>query len=152
MNKTIASMLAVLLVLLSAADAIPPIAAEYYGTVTMDNNFVLEGTNVSIYDDNGNLCGSGFVRQQGEFGFISCNGDDPSTSQDEGAGKGENVTISVNGTNTAIARWFEGSINQLELDVKPVKVKSSIPEGIMLLPLIPIFAIIAAYLYANRKL
>jgi hypothetical protein len=58
----------------------------------------------------------------------------------------------LNGTYAGTAPWFEGSINQLEINVKPVKLQASLPAGIFLLPLIPIMAIIAAYLYISRKL
>ncbi|MFH1182235.1 MAG: hypothetical protein V1702_04710 [Candidatus Woesearchaeota archaeon] len=152
MNKTKTAMIVIFLAMMNLATAMPPIASEYFGTVTINSYFAEQGTNVSIYDNDGNLCGSGLVKQEGQFGFISCNGDDISTAQDEGASKGEDVTIMVNGTNAGAASWFEGSINQLEIDVKPAQVKASLPGGILLLPLIPIMAIIAAYFYVSRKI
>jgi hypothetical protein len=152
MNKTKAAMVMVFLAMMNLAVAIPPIASEYSGTVTIDSYFAGEGMNISIYDDDGIMCGSGFTRQEGQFGFISCNGDDLSTAEDEGARKGENVTIVVNGTIGTTAAWFEGSINRLEFDVKPMRVKASLPPGVLMLPLIPGMAIIAAYIYANKKI
>jgi hypothetical protein len=152
MNKTKAAMIAVFLAMMSFAVAMPPIASEYSGTVTINSYFANEGTNISIYDDNGIMCGSGFVRSEGQFGFISCNGDDSTTAEDEGAAKGENVTLMVNGTFGTTASWFEGSINRLEFDVKPVRVNASLPPGALLLPIIPLMAMIAAYIYVNKKI
>jgi hypothetical protein len=146
--------LAVLLALLlaNAAFALPPIAAEFYGTASVNGEFAIEGTNISVYDPSGTLCGSGLVRQEGQFGFISCNGDDPGTTIDEGAVQGENVTIAINGTAAKALPWFEGSINKAEINAIRKNISATAPAGMLLLPLIPAMAIIAAYLYIKRKL
>jgi hypothetical protein len=135
------TILAMLILAASCASAMPPIAAEYYGTLS-------DGSNVSIYDDEGNMCGSGLVREGGQFGFISCNGDDISTENDEGPLQGENVTIFIDGTRAGEAQWFEGSINHLQLN--PVKMNATLP-GAFMLSLIPVMVIIAGYFYVNRR-
>jgi hypothetical protein len=150
-NKIFAAMI-LMLVLIGTAAAMPPIAAEFYGTATINTYFAEKGMNVSIYDDNGVLCGSGLVRDEGQFGFISCNGDDPYTEEDEGATKGENVSFNVNGTYAGNTTWNEGSVTEIRIDIRPVRVTASLPEAILMLPLIPLMALVAGYLYARKKI
>jgi hypothetical protein len=150
-NKIFAAVI-LMLVLIGTAAAMPPIAAEFYGTATINTYFAEKGMNVSIYDDNGVLCGSGLVREEGQFGFISCNGDDPYTADDEGASKGESVSFNVNGTYSGNTTWNEGSVTEIRIDIMPARVKASLPEAILMLPLILGMALFAGYIYGRKKL
>ena len=100
--------------------AIPPIAAEFYGTARTDNTDVSIGTNVSAYDPNSTLCGYFIVSTSGYYGSLSCKGDDTETAADEGAVNGDNITFYIGGNNTAVAgniSWVEGRYSNVNISI-----------------------------------
>ncbi len=93
------------------ANALPPIATEFYGAATLNITDAPAGVNITAYDQNNNLCGSFIVINEGHYGALSCNGDDTSTGTDEGASDGETIIFYINGTRAATfgnATWKEG--------------------------------------------
>lgn len=108
-----------LLLLVEIVIAVPPIASEYYGSVHIAGEPAGVGTNVSVYDSSGLLCGSFVVKRKGLYGFLSCKGDDPSTDEDEGAEPGEFVEFTVNNleARSEPALWSPGSFNNISLEV-----------------------------------
>jgi len=98
--------------------AIPPIAAEFYGTAKSDTVNVSVGTNISAYDPNGTLCGYFIVSANGYYGSLSCKGDDTETAVDEGAVSGDNITFYIDGNTTSMVgniTWIEGRYSNLNI-------------------------------------
>jgi hypothetical protein len=127
MKKTKTKVLKILLVfalaitLIRGLYAIPPPASEFYGTVTVNDSDALLGTNVSAYDPDNILCGYFIVQNSGFYGSISCNGDDSSTDEDEGASEGDTITFYVNGSRAIVtgnATWDAGRYQFVNLSAK----------------------------------
>lgn len=141
-------------ILAQFASAFPPIAAEFYGSLKIDGQLAPPSTNVTVFDSSGVVCGWQLTKEQGQYGLLSCNGNDPDTERDEGAAIGEELRIYVNGTMALKAVWHEGAITKANIDAKLSKKQSRLsanwPGGIMLLPLLPILLIIAAYVYIKK--
>lgn len=110
----------ILLVLSIAAYSVwgfPVRPSQYYGDVVIDGSYADVGTNITIYDNNGVLCGYFSTDKGGEY-IVSCKGDNSETSKDEGANEGEFVSFYVNerkvGTN---AKWNAEGFMKLDLRV-----------------------------------
>ncbi|KHO45611.1 MAG: hypothetical protein QS98_C0009G0020 [archaeon GW2011_AR3] len=122
--------------MLPESKAFPPIAAEYYGNVILDGQPAPAGARVLAYDLSGTRCGAFDVHTPGKFGFLSCNGDDLSTQNDEGATKNENIVFYVNGRiATAIypdktlssTGWAQGAFIEVILDVSQGSTSRALP-------------------------
>ena len=88
--------LVILLISLSAALALPPMPTEFYGHIRYYNKNVTLGAVVRAYDANGTLCGIFTVSKFGYYGVLSCRGDTPDTTNDEGAESGDIIEFLVN--------------------------------------------------------
>lgn len=142
-----------LLLFVMAAAALPPIAAEFYGTVEIDGKPAEPGTNITAYDPNGIVCGRHTTTAAGEFGLLSCNGDDPTTPEDEGATNGEIVTIRVNKIPVYNATWREGELNKVRLQVntqKALKLESLALPAAVIIPGIVLILAVATYVYIRK--
>ena len=78
--------------------ALPPIAVEFYGTAILNTSNVSLGVNITAYDSDNVSCGSFIVVNQGYYGLLSCNGDEVTTSIDEGAVSGDKISFYINST------------------------------------------------------
>jgi hypothetical protein len=116
--------LLLLLVSLYVSFAIPPVATEYYGTITYytDNNTpVPVGSSVIAYYRNSTFnvsCGSFSSVYLGYYGSLSCLGDDIDTIQTEGGKTGEEIVFYINGveaTPTGDASWEFGKYKRVDL-------------------------------------
>ena len=56
------------------------------------------GDELTVRDENNILCGQFTINKAGQYGFIHVYGDDPESSQDEGANQGDHLIFSLNGT------------------------------------------------------
>lgn len=154
-RETMAIVIAIVAASIAAAGvtAVPPIAAEFYGTVTIDGNPAPPGTGIAIHDAQGVVCGSQATARQGEFGLLSCNGDDPSTPRDEGANNGEEVVISVNSIPAMNATWHEGRLALLSVEAGstlPVRLGSSWFPSTFVIPGIALLLAISTYVYVRK--
>ena len=71
-----------------------------------------------------NKCGSYVIQQEGRYGLLSCSGDDPLTSKDEGAVQDENITFTIDGKNAVTQgtpSWQPGVLTQVDLFVENIK-------------------------------
>ena len=101
-KKTIWSTIPVLFLVL-ALNA--PIMGEENEPLTSYKYIVVYGTGdlevgdlVEFFDPDGVLCGKWTVRDKGAYGLMAVYGDDPTTAEvDEGAEKGDELTVRVNG-------------------------------------------------------
>lgn len=123
MSKTVYlgwMMLLVLVLSILDCAAVPPAAAEFYGSVVIDGEYAPIGTQVAVYDSEGILCGKVEVRENGEYGFLSCSGDDTSTIDDEGAVAGEMIVFVVGDTRLKKSNsliWQAGAVKEANLVV-----------------------------------
>lgn len=70
--------------------------ADFYGSLTINKKPAAVGSEVAVFDSNGNLCGVFVVREKGKYGFLHVYGDDSSTKTiDEGAVAGEKITFKI---------------------------------------------------------
>lgn len=111
-------LLILMILILPSVYAVPPIAAEYYGNLQINEMDAPNGTLIEIKDVDGTICGSQVMDKTGSFGLISCRGDDPSTPVDEGARSNEQISINVNGRDIYSLEWVEADIRYLNLTTK----------------------------------
>lgn len=116
MGKIAAAILLMLAFAAPDSAALPPMAPEFYGIVAIDGEEALPGTNITAHDSSGTICGRQTTDRQGEFGLLSCAGDDPQTGIDEGAVSGEMITIMVNRIPAYNTTWREGELHRIKLD------------------------------------
>jgi len=88
--------------LISLAAALPPLPTEFYGRVRDYNLNASAGSLVQAYDSSGVLCGSFTIVNSGFYGSLTCRGDDPETTSDEGAAPGESIVFRYKGSYTTI--------------------------------------------------
>ncbi|MFH1641755.1 MAG: putative Ig domain-containing protein [Nanoarchaeota archaeon] len=122
-RKAINIMIFVLVLVLTIfkAGAFPQIAAEIYGSVSVNWTGASVGTNVTAYDHNGTLCGFFIVVNQGYYGSLSCNGDDPRTAADEGAQFGDNISLFVDNKRAVLfgnTSWASGIFMQVNVSAQ----------------------------------
>jgi len=115
--------LILIVILTNYSLAIPPVAAEFYGWVIIDGKYAPSGTRISVFDSKGVMCGEAILDEEGKYGFLSCEGDDPSTAEDEGASENEGLTFYVNyvriNTKNSVF-WRSGSFREVNLIVGDV--------------------------------
>ncbi|KKP77767.1 MAG: hypothetical protein UR78_C0030G0015, partial [Candidatus Moranbacteria bacterium GW2011_GWF2_35_39] len=87
----------------------------------IDGAYAAQGTVIEVLDSSGARCGSFTLKEPGFYGYLSCNGDDPSTAQDEGASPGEYLLFVVDGAviNTTGMRWRSGAFSEVNLLIGP---------------------------------
>jgi len=73
--------------------ALPSLPTEFYGRVRYYNANATAGGLIRAFDNNGIECGSFVIVNDGFYGSLTCGGDDPETSTDEGATMGENISF-----------------------------------------------------------
>lgn len=94
----------------------------YQGEAVILNN----GDKIFAQDSDGIICGSCTVNIKGQYGFLTCKGDNPDTQVDEGAIEGDTITFFLNGNklqNTGI--WTEGGTVRVDFDT--VGIINSLP-------------------------
>ncbi len=108
------------IIFVGRASAFPPIAAEFYGTAYYNGAPAQAGDVISAYTPLGVECGRFVVRRPGTYGFLSCNGDDPSTQKNEGAKSGDGIRFYINGklaSTMPSAVWSQGTTLNVSLTV-----------------------------------
>ncbi len=69
---------------------------DFYGLVTINGAPADVGDEVAAFDRDGDLCGRVTVITQGNYGFLHCYGDDPTTPDvDEGAADGDRIWFKI---------------------------------------------------------
>ena len=122
----IISLLIMMLLYISLGFAIPPIATEFFGIATLNLTNVSQGVNITAYDSDNISCGSFIVVNEGYYGILSCNGDDTSTSTDEGAFHGDSISFYINSTRMTVignTTWEEGVfhfVNITSANIAPI--------------------------------
>lgn len=112
---------------IQGALAFPVLPSQFYGEIIIDAEYAPIGTNISAFDNDGSLCGSFALEKNGEY-IISCKGDDPATSEDEGARENEYIIFRVNNKSTFYqAKWHQGGFSGLNLIIK---IKNETEAGI----------------------
>ena len=96
--------------------------ASYGGYVYINGQPAPDGTIIDAYDPSGTHCGQGITSSDSTFKYFSVYGDDPGTTEDEGALSGEEISFKVNGQNitNVIVRsgstsWSDQTVNVIEL-------------------------------------
>ena len=98
--------------------ALPSPATEFYGVVTINDTPANSAINITAYDSDSVLCGQFTITTSGYFGLLSCNGDDSSTSIDEGAQVNEEIIFYVNSSRAVVfgdPSWESGEYIFLNL-------------------------------------
>jgi len=99
----------------------PELSAEFYGTATINWTNATIGSNVTAYDSEGVLCGYFIVTNEGYYGSLSCNADDPKTIIDEGAQLNDNLIFYIDGQRAVMfgnKTWQSGSFKELNLSAQ----------------------------------
>ncbi len=73
----------------------------YCEGATFDDSLLPPGSVIRVFDPQGVLCGMGLTKSDGSYGFIPIYRDDVYTVEDEGALPGDELTITINGTQAA---------------------------------------------------
>ncbi len=109
--------LIVLAILSSSAFAVPPVATEFYGTITSQGSPVTSGT--ILANTSGNVtCGTFLILNSGKYGLLSCKGDDTDTGSIEGALGSEVIHFSLGSTalrSFGLASWEFGGFREVNL-------------------------------------
>jgi len=106
----------------------PPLPTDFWGNILINNENASIGTIVNAYNSNGTLCGSFITTTSGNYGSLSCSGNDPATSNDEGANENENITFTINGYNaTAVGNiiWNTATFKNVNLSLTAALMLSS---------------------------
>ncbi|MBI5017197.1 MAG: carboxypeptidase regulatory-like domain-containing protein [Deltaproteobacteria bacterium] len=82
--------------------------SDVHGTLAILGSPAQVGDEVAVFDPQGVLCGHAVVAVPGDFGVVRVYGDDPATSEDEGASPGDALTFEV--WSAALGREFQGSV------------------------------------------
>jgi hypothetical protein len=99
--------------------ATSPFWMNFYGNVSQ-NGQPLAGAKIEVFVE-GILVGSGTSRADGSYGLLPVYGDDPTTSEKDGANPGDTLTFYVNGQIAGTATWTgHGDVQRLNLVVIPV--------------------------------
>jgi len=110
----------VMMIVAVAAHAVPQIAAEFHGKVYVDGKKAKIGTNITAVSEYGIECGKLSTRSYGEYGLLSCSGDDLSTEIREGLMENDKVRFYVDGVEAQTdkdAIWGQGKIDEINLFV-----------------------------------
>lgn len=100
--------------------------AVRFTTASMDFYGCVEGGNVgdrlTVFDEQGTLCGQFTLIKEGQYGFVPVYGDDRGTTVDEGADVGSPLSFYLNGTPVVPVRdqnilWM-GDGNRQQVDFR----------------------------------
>lgn len=93
---------------------------DFYGY--QKNGIVLTpGDVITVKNPRRVTCGSWTVTTAGEYGFLTCQGNNPVTPEDEGAMQGEVIKFFLNGVETKNRGiWQAGGTIQVDIEPKPV--------------------------------
>lgn len=126
-NKIIMGFIWIFL-LVNISLALKPAPASFYGYVTTKEGYAPIGTVIEVYDSSMTLCGSFVVKQEGRYGLLLCEGDDPATETDEGAVSGENLVFYINSFKAKtkeIPVWQSSVLKELNLflgeEIEPIQ-------------------------------
>ena len=98
--------------------ALKPAPASFYGYVAIEKGYAAKGSVIEVYDSSNTLCGNFVIQNEGRYGLLICEGDDPVTKQDEGAVLGENITFYINGFRAKAlgnTLWQSGVLKQVDI-------------------------------------
>ena len=109
-----ANSLWILLAMLPVVFSFPVLPCNFYGEIMVNGSYAVPGTNISLSDSNGNICGRTITDEFGKY-MVSCRGDDLSTFRDEGPVNGEIVYVFVNGNKIKETQWIEGGFVKLDI-------------------------------------
>lgn len=107
-----------MIILVHSTWAIQPVPASFYGYATTPQGYAPSGTLIEAYDSRGVLCGSFIIQQEGGYGLLLCNGDDPTTAYFEGAVNEDTISFYINGFETQTREnitWHSGVLQQVDL-------------------------------------
>jgi len=97
------------------SEGFPLLPSQFYGEIKIEEHYAPIGTNVSVYTEDGFLCGEVVIEKMGEYS-ISCRGDDPVTAKIEGAKENQDIIFYVNHKYTGIkVKWHEGGFVRVNL-------------------------------------
>lgn len=100
--------------------AIPPIANEFYGSI-IDKGQPVGSGQVEARTAAGIYCGNFNIVNSGYYGLLSCIGDDPDTTQVEGAVSGGGVNFYLNGqllfVMSGSPHWSSAAFTRIDLSV-----------------------------------
>lgn len=105
-------------ILLVGVRGLPSPAVEFYGNITLRSIDEIDGDFVEAFDSDGVLCGNFDVVNEGYFGLLSCNGDDPNSPEDEGAVANETITFKLNNVSTRASgnrTWLSAGFLRVDL-------------------------------------
>ena len=79
---------------------------NFYGTAHRQNGTPLPvGTRVLALDPDDVVCGATVITHGGRYGLLACYGDDPTTTEDEGAMPGDTIRLMVDGQTLGTGTW-----------------------------------------------
>ncbi|OQY49185.1 MAG: hypothetical protein B6242_00040 [Anaerolineaceae bacterium 4572_78] len=67
--------------------------ADFYGTLTINDQAAPIGSIIATYDSEGNYSGDIILTESGKYGFLHAYGDDSTTTADEGSTTGDTLTF-----------------------------------------------------------
>ena len=89
-----------------SADNIPLHPCDFYGSEESPGTLIA-GLSVTAVDPDGIVIGSILITTNGQYGFLSCSADDPTTPEDEGAADGDIITFYTGGIKQQKQAVFE---------------------------------------------
>ncbi len=113
-----------LLLLAGIAAAIPPAPTVLYGNAFDNQVNATSADTIYVLDQNDTVCGKFEVQQEGRYGLMACQGDDPETPTDEGPESGEQLKFRINNDDAISWRnvtYEEGKIVRVNIS-SPVPV------------------------------
>ncbi len=109
---------------------------DFYGSAqTLAGAPLPAGTVVQALDPDGVVCGKIVISTPGLYGLLPCYGDDPDTSQDEGARVGDNIRLMINNHLAGTGVWNGPRTRQEISLIAPGAAQEPLPIP-MYLPLI----------------
>ena len=79
---------------------------NFYGSAYLPDGTPLPvETTVRALDPDGVVCGATVIHTARQYGLLACYGDDPTTSEDEGAQPGDTIQLVVDGQVLGVGTW-----------------------------------------------
>ena len=128
MKNKIFILIASILFLISFVSATSPPPTRFWGF-----GDIVRGDSVEAYDIDGILCGKSIIEHEGRY-VLDCSGDDPATSEDEGANNNEKIIFKVNGQVVEVSEeaiWNSGEFKQIDLILEISENETIIPDEII---------------------
>ncbi|MCQ9205399.1 MAG: hypothetical protein NG737_03710 [Omnitrophica bacterium] len=96
---------------------IPIIPCDFYGTEE-SSGALTTGSSVIAKDSDGTIIGQFIIADNGKYGFLSSQADNPNTPQDEGAVDGDTITFYINGNKQQKQGiWRSGEAIKVDLGI-----------------------------------